>query len=241
MLKSAIFITSVINTPNIPLSYSKVRSIYTRDERFEQTKITIESIKKKMPNTIILLVEFSDFTNYEEQEEYLKTNVHYYLNLWYSKDREYLKEYIYSHIKALGECKMTIEIIKYMKENNIFKNYDIFYKISGRYYLNDKFDNNIYYNYNIVNNEYYNKSVITITEDIAQSYFYKLTKKHLNKYNTFLIIIAEYMKQKNICLMYENILYYYCVNNKNIILIKNIKTLFINGNCAVDGNKVNND
>jgi hypothetical protein len=31
-------ITSVIDTPNKPWSYTNIRSIYTKQERFEQTK-----------------------------------------------------------------------------------------------------------------------------------------------------------------------------------------------------------
>ena len=48
-MSNLVLITSVINTPNLPLSYSKVRSVFTREERFEQTKKTVESIKKTYP------------------------------------------------------------------------------------------------------------------------------------------------------------------------------------------------
>ena len=43
-MSNLVLITSVINTPKKPLSYSKIRSVFTREERFEQTKKTIESI-----------------------------------------------------------------------------------------------------------------------------------------------------------------------------------------------------
>tara|TARA_B110000208_G_C11756952_1_gene425495 strand:+ start:1233 stop:1397 length:165 start_codon:yes stop_codon:yes gene_type:complete len=49
-----ILITSIINTPNKPLSYSKIRSVFTRKERFEQTKKTIQSIKEKIPEYKII-------------------------------------------------------------------------------------------------------------------------------------------------------------------------------------------
>ena len=45
-----VLITSVVCTPNIPLSYINTRSCYTHDERFEQTKKTIKTIKEKIPN-----------------------------------------------------------------------------------------------------------------------------------------------------------------------------------------------
>ena len=60
-MDNLVLITSIINTPKTPLSYSKIRSVYTRNERFEQTKKTIESIKEKIPNHKILIVECTDF------------------------------------------------------------------------------------------------------------------------------------------------------------------------------------
>ena len=38
-----VLITSVINTPNKQLSYSKIRSVFNRNERFKQTKKTIKT------------------------------------------------------------------------------------------------------------------------------------------------------------------------------------------------------
>ena len=38
-MNNIILITSVINTPNKPLSYSKTRSVYNRRERFGGSKL----------------------------------------------------------------------------------------------------------------------------------------------------------------------------------------------------------
>ena len=46
-MKNFVLITSVINTPQKPLSYCKTRSIYSREERFLQLKQTIK--EKKLP------------------------------------------------------------------------------------------------------------------------------------------------------------------------------------------------
>ena len=43
-----VLITSIINTPNTTLSYSSIRSVFNRKERFEQTKKTVESIKLRL-------------------------------------------------------------------------------------------------------------------------------------------------------------------------------------------------
>ena len=70
MGSNLILVTSVINTPNKALSYSKIRSVFSRKERLEQTKKTINSIKHYIPDHKIFLVECSDFT--EEEENILK-------------------------------------------------------------------------------------------------------------------------------------------------------------------------
>lgn len=127
-----ILITSIINTPTNPLSYSKTRSVFTREERFSQTKRTIESIKQKLPHSKIIIVECTDFIH--EEQEYFNKTCHYVLNLWKNKD---LHDNIFGPSKSLGEGTMTIAALKYIIDNNL--DYTYLYKISGRYWLNDKF------------------------------------------------------------------------------------------------------
>lgn len=68
-----VLITSLINTPtNIPWSYSETRSVFNREERFEQTKQTIKSIKERISNYKILIVECTDFIE-EERNFFLKS------------------------------------------------------------------------------------------------------------------------------------------------------------------------
>ena len=131
-MNNIILITSVINTPNNPLSYSKTRSVYNRNERFEQTKKTIQSVKEKLPNIKIMIVECSNFN--EEENNYFKENCDYILNLWEKKE---LHNNIFGTSKSLGEGTMTIEALKYIEELNL--EYQYLYKISGRYWLNDNF------------------------------------------------------------------------------------------------------
>ena len=69
-MNNLVLITSVINTPDKPLSYSKVRSVFTREERYEQTKKTIQSIKENIPDYKIMIVECTDFT--EEEKSYFE-------------------------------------------------------------------------------------------------------------------------------------------------------------------------
>jgi hypothetical protein len=82
-MANLVLITSIVNTPNKPLSYTNTRSVFSRKERFEQTKLTIQSIKNKIPNNKILLVECSDFN--EEEKLYFEKECDYILNLWNNK------------------------------------------------------------------------------------------------------------------------------------------------------------
>ena len=56
-------ITSIVNISNNPLSYTNIRSVYTREQRFIQTKNTIKSVREKIANNKILLVECSDLND----------------------------------------------------------------------------------------------------------------------------------------------------------------------------------
>jgi hypothetical protein len=63
-----------------PFSYTPIRSIYSREERFIQTKKTIETIREKIPDNIILFMECSDLN--ETEYSYLYENVDIFVNLW---------------------------------------------------------------------------------------------------------------------------------------------------------------
>jgi hypothetical protein len=142
-MNNLVLITSVICTPNTPLSYTNDRSVYTHEERFEQTKRTIESVKQKIPNLKILIVECSNLSF--DQEEYLKKNTDYFLNLY---NNEKIRKNTSSVSKSLGEGTMTLCALQYLLDNNIGFNNLI--KISGRYWLSDKFDYNKFNNNNVV-------------------------------------------------------------------------------------------
>ena len=142
-MTNLVLITSIIKTPNKPLSYTQTRSFYTPEERFEQTKKTIETIKEKIPDCKIFIVECSDLS--ENEHNYFIKNSDYFLNLI---NNESAKEDIYSYSKSLGEGTMTIYAIEYIIQNNI--QFENFFKISGRYWLSDTFDYKKFDNKNCV-------------------------------------------------------------------------------------------
>jgi hypothetical protein len=183
-MKNITLITSIIETPNLPLSYTNIRSMFSKNERFEQTKKTITTIKEKIPNNKIILVEFSELTN--EEERYFKENVDYFLNI-YEIDRSYSR-LIHGYSKSMGEGNMTIFALNYILQNNI--EFDCFYKISGRYWLDENFNHETYENRFFENN----KNICTV--------FYKLSNKNTHMW-------LEYLKNSNNefenCIGYEEI------------------------------------
>jgi hypothetical protein len=171
-MQNLVLITSIINIPTNPFSYSSVRSIYTREQRFTQTKHTIQTVKEKIPNCQILIVECSQLN--EEENTYLKENTDYQLNLI---DNPELVNRIYSLSKSMGEGTITIEAIKYIKNRNI--QYDNFFKISGRYWLNENFQYSNYENRDIIalnecNNTVTNTSLFKLPNHIVELWMHYL-------------------------------------------------------------------
>ena len=172
-MNNLVLITSVICTSNTPLSYTSTRSVYTHKERFEQTKRTIETVKQKIPNLKILIVECSNLSF--EQEDYFKKNTDYFLNLY---NNEKIKNNTSGISKSLGEGTMTLSALKYIIDNNI--NFNNLIKISGRYWLSDKFDYNKFNNNNIV------IKYIDNNRDNVFTALYQLPRETIIKFKIFL-------------------------------------------------------
>ncbi len=187
--KNLIVITSVINTPNIPLSYAKVRSVFSRRERFNQTKKTINSIKQFIPDRHIMLVECTDFT--EEESGYFRKECDTILNLW-EKNELHLK--IFGASKSLGEGTMTRYALNYILKNNL--QYDNLFKICGRYWLNEHFDYDTF-----CNNKLVFKKINNNINNIFTS-FYKIQNNTSVMLLDFLIKQETDMKK---CVGYEEL------------------------------------
>lgn len=217
MNDNIVLITSVINTPKLPLSYSRVRSVFSREDRFIQTKKTITSIKNKLPNVKIMIVECSDLN--EEERDYLNNNCDYILNLWENKE---MHKNIFGISKSLGEGSMTISALRYIKQLNI--EYKYLYKISGRYWLNDNFkldsiESNIF------------KKIDGNPNNIFTA-LYKVDKETSEKLTIHLISNIQNMRN---CIGYEVLM---------ALFVKNINTSFtdiigLSGFVTVSGEEYN--
>jgi hypothetical protein len=126
-------ITSVLNTGSNPWTYTTTRSVFSTQDRFQQTLETIASIRVKCPAAKILLCDCSDLSPemttkcVEEADLFFQTFEH----------TEIRDACIQSNKKGYGELLKTQYIVKYLETNNIpFRR---LIKISGRYFLNKSF------------------------------------------------------------------------------------------------------
>lgn len=213
-----VIITSVINTNKKPLSYKNIRSVFTTNTRFSQTLETILSIRKYIPNNYIVLLEAS-ILDYEKIF-ILKNLVDLYLNYTYDK---YIYEAVNSPFKSFGEASVILKFLKSDKFRGL-KNINNIFKISGRYYLNNKFN---YSNYNNNYNNFKQESTLFIGFDRLISFFYKIKYKYIQEYILILSKNLDRLKLKNFD--FETFLFQ---TRQNYILIKN---LGVSGFVAVNG------
>ena len=172
--KNIVLITSKIYVSNTSYTYSNIRSVYTPKERFNQTLLTIQSIKKKIPNTFILLFDNSIFC--EEEKVILNSNVDLFLNIL---DNPILNYYtnLCQHkfmADAIQQIYAYLYFIKYLDISKI----KYFFKISGRYELNDTFKYELYDN----NNNIFKKKSDVVDRDYYYTSFFKINSNYLIEY-----------------------------------------------------------
>lgn len=170
-------ITSIIKISTHHLANNVNRSVFNHQQRFEQTKQTIKSIRDKLPNIKIMLVECSPFN--EEEKQYFIENTDYFYNIYDTEHEENKNTIINSLSKAKCEGTMTIEAIDYLLQNNI--DFHHFYKISGRYWLNENFDSNFYINHSNVCKMIHNN------RGNCATCLYKLSKENTMKWYNYLL------------------------------------------------------
>ena len=202
-MNNLVLITSVIKPPNSPLSYIATRSIYTCDERFEQTKKTIESIRNNIPNSTIFLIECSQLT--KEQLEYFIEKTDIFINIFDTGNTDFI-DAIYSKSKSLGEASQTIYALEYIIKNNI--EFTHFFKISGRYYLSDKF------NFATFEND---MNVIKYIDGNRNNCFTALYKlKNIQMIRDFLSFLKQNIMAMMQCIGYEVLVAHFFKNYKDI-------------------------
>ena len=183
MNENLVVISSLIKTSSDPLTYANIRSVYTHEQRFEQTLKTIESVRKHIPNAKIILIDCSEFT--ESEDIILKKSCDYLINVYQITEMQKIMRHGAS--KSLAEATQTHIVIEYLINNNIqFKN---FFKISGRYQLNKEF------NYGLYDND---KNIGRMQPDMPTYFltsFYKLNKDTLIELNNMILNNLDALKK----------------------------------------------
>ena len=134
MLKDIFLISSVIQTGSNAWSYTHVRSVFTPQERFEQTLRTISSIRALKDDSRIIVCECSPLD--ETMEQRLREKSDIYLNCYHNTEIQ--EACIRTNKKGYGELLQTKYVLEYINTHHItFKR---MFKISGRYWLTSVFD-----------------------------------------------------------------------------------------------------
>jgi hypothetical protein len=176
-MTDCVIVTSVIQTTTYPLSYSKVRSIYSAEERFRQTLQTIESIRTYIPDADILLVECSPTSTYTQA---ISDKVDYFLNLEFN-------EIVNNGLaKGKGEVTLLLHALE-----NLPKKYKNIYKITGRYVLQPTFNISAW---NLPGAVVACKTNIYGMSNSIHTFFYKIDTTYISMYRDCLI---QYLDQDN--------------------------------------------
>jgi dTDP-4-dehydrorhamnose reductase len=128
------------------------RSKFTSQERYDQTLASIESVRKYLPETKIVLIENSDIC--EEWIENLSKKCDYIILCSNDPGIQAMNNLVLKTLNpGFGEIAQTIELVKHLD------NPKFFYKLSGRYLLTeknsiDKFD---YSKFNFLLNKEFNE------------------------------------------------------------------------------------
>jgi hypothetical protein len=202
-----VIITSVIN--------AFVPSVYSSGERLEQTLRSIQTVKDKIPNCYIVLLEGSELN--EDQSIILqnKTDELSYIN-------------VSGLPKSVGELTLLDSYLNCENFNTIKDKINSLSKLSGRYYLND--------NFKFVDND------LCMVKKTDKSWsgrgtydtrFYKIPKISLNNYVTK--IKQVYLNRYNIHDIEHGFYEYQVILKDNITLLDK---LGVSGNYAPSGGYV---
>ena len=187
--KNIILVTSKIYVTNNAFSYINTRSIYTKQERFLQTTETINSIRKYIPDSYIYLVDNSDFNNYEY--EILNSLVDHFINITNDPELNYFTNEC--KYKAFADIYHQYYFLNSFLKNPSNKSILNFFKLTGRYLINETFN---YENYNnndtifkqnnaVTNKKYYYTCFFKLSKHILSEYHEKIKKLVDNKYLYF--------------------------------------------------------
>ena len=141
-MKKAVIITSIFEVDNnYPLTYGTSRSYFTAEDRLRQTTFSVASLDGIRDNGIdIFIIDGS--INIDIYRDFFK----YQKNLKFISVKEEFPE-ILATVRSggnTGQCE-ALMLIKFIeKYKSVLENYDIIFKLSGRYFIDSTFDIKIF-------------------------------------------------------------------------------------------------
>lgn len=135
-VKHAFVVTSAIN--------SKF-GVFNPEQRLEQTLGTITSIKRKLPDAKIIIMECCGTPVNQTQEQALRAACDVFVD--YSHDQDVKDLYDNDNwdvVKNGTEIMCFGRVLAVLEQERIFDGIDRIHKMSGRYILNDMFDPETY-------------------------------------------------------------------------------------------------
>lgn len=133
-IKNITIVTSLLNC-------SMQRSVFTREERYLQTKNTLETIRAKIPNGLILLIDITKFT--QEEEDYFKANCDVIIN---ESNNVKMIDIVHDDKNNGERCYLLTAIDTINILLSTYPNITNIFKVSGRYFLNQNFNYNNFCN-----------------------------------------------------------------------------------------------
>lgn len=237
-IKHAFIVTSAVN--------SKF-GVFKPTERLQQTIDTINSIKSKVPNAKIIIMECCGDPIKKEQEDILRAHCDVFVD--YSRDEDVQAMYDNDNwdvVKNGTEIMCFGRALAELNADGAFKDIDRIHKMSGRYVLNDMFDLETYEQTDVVNKivigpKYKSQFPIEITTVPLQymarlwSWPHSRIDEVVGVYNDSFIFFAERLAAGGYVDI-EHVLYKF-LNPDNVHEIQN---LGVEGQIAPNGQPIKN-
>lgn len=133
LVETIFVLSSTIIVSSMPLCYTPTRSFFSGEQRLQQTIKCIKTIRSKIPNVAIFLVDPSPVPI--EWRIYLESIVDKYIDC--SDNEDVCSSTSSSLNKGVAECKQILASLDYISE---YPNATSVCKITGRYALTHSFD-----------------------------------------------------------------------------------------------------
>lgn len=207
-MRDCFLILSCSKLSTNPLCYSPIRSIYSYDERISQLIASVKSVKRYHPSADIYVLEASEI----QPSDMLLIEASGCKFLDLSTD-SFVLDKRDSPYKGLTEYAQLLAVY------SIWKEYDRFFKLSGRYTLNSKFKLDTYAP------DHY--SFLFPYPNQVSTVLFSVSKNKYDEFHKNLVRLNEDPNNRDISI--ENRIF------NQLTDLKKLETLGVEGNVSVDG------